>query len=100
VKVSVTTAELALVALGGAALGTLHFVGLWCTVRRLPRTRHPGVLVLFSSVLRIAVSMVGLWALMAAEPARLIAALVAFLLARVLLGARLGAPWEVKSRPD
>lgn len=39
----------------GAVLGGFYFGGLWCTVRRLPRARHPAALMLGSYLLRLGV---------------------------------------------
>lgn len=93
-----TILELAGVAVGGAALGAVHFLGLWLTLQRLPRSRHGGMLVLGSSILRIAVTVIGLWLLMAGEPARLLVALASFVVLRVLLGVRLRSPVLVRGR--
>ncbi len=93
-----TMLELSSVAAGGAALGAAHFLGLWWTVRRLPKARCGGMLVLASGVLRTAVTMTGLWLLMAGNPVRLLVAMAAFLTLRVLLGVQLREPDAVRSR--
>jgi F1F0 ATPase subunit 2 len=43
----------------GILLGLLYFGGLWLTVRRLPRTRHPIQLSIVSLVLRLGLCLAG-----------------------------------------
>ena len=77
----------------GAALGAVYFIGLWRTVRALPRLRQPGLSALASFLLRFAILAavflflvrMGGWRLMTAG-------LGGFLLARGLVISRLRAP--------
>ncbi len=52
---------LAMAFAAGAALGTGFFLGLWATLRRLPATRHPMLLVSASLALRMAVLVLCAW---------------------------------------
>ena len=63
-------------ALAGAALGGVFFGLLWATVRRLPDSRSPVLLLGLSYLLRLAILLGGLWLIMAGDWWRLVAALV------------------------
>ena len=76
---------LALAAIGGLALGLFFFGGLWWTVRRGVTSRHPALLFTGSLVLRLGVTVGGLWLLSAGDWQRLAAGLIGLLLARWLV---------------
>lgn len=80
---------LALAALAGAALGLLHFAGLWWTVERLARGRGRVGLLLASALVRLAVVAGGLFLIMQGSWTRALAALAGLLLARALVLRRL-----------
>ncbi|MEQ8763949.1 MAG: ATP synthase subunit I [Planctomycetota bacterium] len=70
----------------GVALAALYLFALWQTVRLAPRVRHPGLLVLASLALRLALVMAAFAGL--AQTGRweyLVAALGGFLLVRALV---------------
>lgn len=69
----------------GAGLGLLFFGGLWWTVRRLPGSDRPGLLLGGSFLLRTALVVGGFWLVMGASWQRAAACLLGFLLARTLL---------------
>ncbi|MEB3322643.1 MAG: ATP synthase subunit I [Synechococcaceae cyanobacterium] len=71
--------------LAGFGLGVLFFTGLWFTVRALPRSSHPLLLMVGSAVLRLAALLPALALLAGNSWLRLGAALLGFLLARTLL---------------
>lgn len=71
--------------IAGAGLGVFFFGGLWLTVMRLPSSRHPAILTLASFFGRIIVTLAGFYFISGGELARLVAALVGFLLARQVL---------------
>ena len=50
-------AILALSCAAGAALGCLHFLALWETVRRLPRLSRPGLWMAMSMLVRLAAAL-------------------------------------------
>jgi F1F0 ATPase subunit 2 len=75
----------------GTALGLVFFGGLWLTVSRLGRMRHPALWMLGSLLVRMTVALAGLAALARMDGWRaVLAALAAMLLARAVLQRRLG----------
>ncbi|MCB2187577.1 MAG: ATP synthase subunit I [Deltaproteobacteria bacterium] len=66
----------------GAAAGAVFFLGLWWTVRRLPRSPRPGWLTLASLLVRGAAAAAGFALVMQGDWRRLAACLAGFLLAR------------------
>lgn len=76
---------LAVALAGGAMLGALYFALLWFTVARVATVRHPAVLVIASLLVRMGVLLLGLYLLMAGQIERLLAALLGFLLVRVVV---------------
>ncbi len=74
----------------GLVLGLFYFGGLWLTVQRLPQTRHPGLLAFLSLTIRLGVTLVAFYLVMAGRWERLLVCLAGFLLARFLLVRRLG----------
>lgn len=71
-----------LAVLVGAALGAFFFGGLWWTVRRLPDSEHPVLLMLASLLVRIAVVLGGFWLVMDGRWERAVACLVGFTVVR------------------
>lgn len=75
-----------LLALGaGAAAGFVFFQGLWLTVKRLPASRNPGLLLMASLAIRMALAVGIIYAATLADPLRVVAALAGFLALRALL---------------
>lgn len=74
----------------GLAAGAVSWPLLWLTVRRLPQTRHPGFLIAFSSVVRIALVLLALYAAMDGEALRLLVSVAGFLLVRFVLTVAIG----------
>ncbi|MGA1622853.1 MAG: ATP synthase subunit I [Synechocystis sp.] len=72
----------------GFGLGLGYFSFLWVTVQRLPRTRHPILLMVGSGLARLGIALIVLYLLAWDYWPRLVAALLGFLLARTLLIAR------------
>ncbi len=68
----------------GAALGLLHFGGLWWTVRGLAGSPRPGLRIALSFALRNAALLAGLYWLVQADWRLLLAALAGVLVVRVL----------------
>ena len=73
----------AMAVVAGAALGGAFYAGLWWTVRRAATFRHPGLSVLTSLLLRMAITLGGFYLVADGDWARLLLCLVGFLLARV-----------------
>lgn len=72
----------------GFALGIFYFSCLWFTVRHLPRSQHPVLLMVGSGVVRLSIALLGFYFMVGGEWERLLIALLGFLLARSLLIAR------------
>ena len=75
----------------GVAVGLFYFGGLWWTVRRIPTSRRPGLLVLSSFWIRTGVAAAALIPLARIGWPPLVAALAGTLLVRVV-AVRLFAP--------
>jgi F1F0 ATPase subunit 2 len=71
--------------LAGAVLGLLFFGGLWWTVRRGLCSRQPALLFLGSLLLRTAVVLSGFYLVTRGDIRRLLACLLGFFLARMLV---------------
>ena len=71
--------------LAGMALGLFFFGGLWWTVRKGTTSANPALWFLGSFLLRTGMALGGFYAVGAGDWRRLLAALVGFVLARVLL---------------
>ncbi len=86
--------------LAGAALGGLFYGGLWWTVRRTARFRHPGSSLLGSMLLRMAVTVGGFYIVAGGDWARLLLCLVGFLVARVAVTWLTRLPRAANGRPS
>jgi len=76
----------------GLLLGGLYFGGLWWTVRRMPRARHPLNLYFGSLIVRLAIVLAAFYGVLSYfDWPQLVASLVGFVAARRLL-IRLIAP--------
>lgn len=82
--------NLLLSALAGLVLGLFYFGGLWLTVRKISGSGNPGILILGSFVVRLLVTLGGMYLVMAGDWQRLLACLSGFLLLRMLLVRALG----------
>jgi len=81
--------EVIICLLAGSGLGAFYFTGLWWTVRKLPTAQSPALLSLGSFVVRTAVVLAGFYLVMGDHWERLVACLLGFMTARVLLVKRL-----------
>lgn len=88
----------------GATLGGLYFGALWLTLRRLTHSRRPAVLLMLSLSVRLAVLLTGFyWILEGGHWDCLLAALIGFILVRILLTRRLGpvaTSWGARSHTE
>jgi len=82
---NVNLLQLVAVFLAGALLGLFYFVGLWFTLRSIHTVRQPGLLLLFSYVVRVAVVMLAFYFIMAGDWKRIIVCLVGFLVMRYFM---------------
>ncbi|HDP24111.1 MAG TPA: ATP synthase subunit I [Deltaproteobacteria bacterium] len=69
----------------GLGLGVFYFLGLWWTIQRLPDARSPGLLMLKSTVLRLAVVLPCFYLVMSGRWERMAFCLLGFILARMVL---------------
>ncbi|KAB2887994.1 MAG: hypothetical protein F9K32_18100 [Desulfobulbaceae bacterium] len=76
--------SLLLAVVGGSVLGGLFFGGLWWTVRKGLASPHPSLWFVSSYLVRTAVVTLGFYALAGGRWSRLAAALVGFILARLV----------------
>lgn len=70
---------------GGIVLGFIFFGGLYLSVERLSQTRYPALMMLGSTVLRMAVLLGGVLLLMGQEWKQAAAALVGIILAKFFM---------------
>jgi F1F0 ATPase subunit 2 len=90
--------SLVLALLAGAMLGTLFFGGLWWTVRRGLSSSRPALLFLGSLLLRTSVAVAGFVLVSRGDLRRLLACLLGFFLARILVTRLARAPAGAASR--
>lgn len=95
-----TAVPLGLAALAGAGLGALHFGGLWWTVRRLPTSERPGLLMAGSLVLRLVLLAAGVFLVGQGRWENLAACLAGFVAARSVMVRRLGPIRMREGRSD
>ena len=79
--------------IAGLGLGSLYFVGLWLTVRRVAQSRLGGLGMLASLLLRLALVALGLYLVAGYRWQDYLAALLGILAARMYWTRRLGRPW-------
>jgi len=80
---------LALAVFAGALLGVFFFGGLWWTVQKGVTSERPALWFLGSLLLRIAVILVGFYFVSQGDWSRLVACLLGFVVARILVVKRL-----------
>ena len=87
-----------LITLAGAGLGTVFYGGLWWTVSRVATVRQPGLWVLGSLLLRMAIAVGGFYFVAGGDWARLLPCLLGFVLSRVAVSwaTRLPMPAPVR----
>jgi F1F0 ATPase subunit 2 len=92
------TAALCLALSAGALLGTMYFGGLWWTIRRGFLSDATASWFLASLVLRTAVALTGFYLVAQGDWRRLLACLLGFVLARVLVMRLTGAADRKRNR--
>lgn len=75
---------------GGAVVGALFFGGLWWTLSQLQTARRPAVIFGISFLVRTFIALAGFVIVAGGSVERLLAAMVGFLVARVMLVNTLG----------
>ena len=71
--------------LAGVLLGMFFFGGLWWTIRRVLASKQPAALFFFSLLLRTGVALAGFYFVARGDWRRMLACLVGFILARILV---------------
>jgi F1F0 ATPase subunit 2 len=71
--------------LGGMALGTIFFGGLWWTIVQSVSSRHPALLFIVSLFARTGIALAGFYFVSQGRWQRLIACLAGFLCARIAI---------------
>lgn len=79
--------------IAGLGLGSLYFVGLWLTVRRMMESRRGGLGMLVSLLLRLALVALGLYLVAGHRWQDYLAAVMGILSARMYWTRRLGRHW-------
>jgi F1F0 ATPase subunit 2 len=79
------TVVLILALLSGVLLGTIFFGGLWWTIRRGMSSKQPAALFFFSLLLRMGIALTGFYFVARGDWRRVLACLVGFFLARILI---------------
>lgn len=82
--------HLSFAVMAGLALGLFYFGGLWLTVRKIPCSRKPAILLFGSFVVRLLVTLYGMYLVMDGDLLQLLACLGGFMLMRIVLTRRLG----------
>lgn len=76
---------LLLALLEGALLGMFFFAGLWWTVRKIESSKQVALLFLASMLLRTSVVLVGFYFILGDNWQRLLAGLLGFIIARIIV---------------
>ena len=76
---------LVLALLAGVLLGMFFFGGLWWTIRRGVSSKQPAALFFFSLLLRTGIALAGFYVVARGDWRRVLACLVGFMLARILV---------------
>ena len=91
-----------LAGVAGIGLGAIYFGGLWWTVRRAVSSPQPMLWFLGSALLRTAIALAGFYFISGGQWQRLVACLVGFIAARLLV-TRLTRPAgekQIRATPD
>lgn len=71
--------------IAGVLLGAMYFCGLWWTVRNAPASRRPVQWFIVSLLLRVGLTLPGFYFVAGADWKKLLACLVGFIMARVIV---------------
>lgn len=77
--------QLTLVLFAGMLLGTMFFVGLWWTVKKGLASPKPAQWFIVSLLLRVAVTLLGFYFVAGDDWKRLLACLLGFVIARIIV---------------
>ena len=93
------TLTLALAWLAGGLLGAIFFGGLWWTIRKGVSSPHPALWFLGSGLLRMAVVVAGFYFIGGGQWKRLVAGLLGFIVARLVVMWLTRAPVKIIDHP-
>ena len=93
------TLTLALAFVAGAGLGMIFFAGLWWTVRKGVSSPRPALWFLGSGLLRMSGVLAGFYFVSGGQFRRLVACLVGFIIARVVVTWLTRSSGETQNRP-
>ena len=83
----------------GVVLGAVFFGGLWWTVRKGAACRRPALLFLSSFLLRTSIALAGLYFVAGGHWDRLLACLLGFVIARLVVTTLTGPPVVPRTSP-
>jgi F1F0 ATPase subunit 2 len=83
----------------GVVLGAFFFGGLWWTVRKGSVCRRPALLFLSSFLLRTSIALAGLYFVAGGHGGRLLACLLGFVIARLIVTKLTGPPVVPRTSP-
>ena len=89
----------ALAGLAGGLLGAIFFGGLWWTVRQGVSSSRPALWFLGSGLLRTSIVLAGFYFVSGSQWKRLVACLVGFIIARVVVTWLTRSSGETQTRP-
>ncbi|MCW9705850.1 ATP synthase subunit I [Fodinibius salsisoli] len=81
--------------IAGLLLGTIYFMGLWYTVKKITGKGRPYLLVFCSFVIRISLVLFGFYLLVLLHWSYLILAFLTFLLTRQMIIHKIGKPANI-----
>jgi len=93
------TLTLALAWVAGGVLGTIFFGGLWWTVRKGVSSKQPALWLFSSLLLRMGIALAGFYFVSGGHWERLLACLLGFVVARLVVTWMTRSSGENKTRP-
>lgn len=91
---------LALAWMLGTGLGTMFFGGLWWTVRQVLTSKRPALYLLASMILRTSMALIGFYFIGHEDWRHLIACLVGFIMARLVVTWLTRPPEQTRPAPE
>ena len=82
--------------LGGTVLGVLFFGGLYYSVGRLTQAKYPALMMMISTVIRMAILLAGVYLLVDGDFRKILAALVGIVLAKFAILFIVEKKWPVR----
>lgn len=85
--------------MAGGLLGALFFGGLWWTIGQALSAKIPALWIICSFILRTSVALAGFYAISGIHPEQLLASLLGFVMARLLVTRLTRSSVEAEARP-